>query len=260
MTMPNQRSALIAGDEWELGRELALRFAARGMRIALAGPEGGALDQVAADPACAPAIAAVAVADLADEAGATGAVARSRAALGAPIEVLVTLGGPETPHRRLWDIAPDEFDAAMGADLLAPFLLAKSVLPGMIERGHGRIVNIGSIDGHRGGEAQSARAAAKWALRGLTRSSAIEAGEHGITINLVSPGTLAGERAERNLADRARFRGRSVEQERADSLRRAARRQPGTVADVAEAVMFLISDGARHITGQELVVDGGAVV
>jgi len=260
VAMLNQRCALIAGANWELGRAVAAFFAAQGAAIAAVGPSKSELDGAVAAASARSQTGTVLVADTSDEAAVAASVIRARDAMGGRIDILVNLGGAEMPLRPIWDVTPDEYDAAMDGNLRGPFLLTKHVLPTMIARGGGRIVNIGAGAGHRGTEAQACYAGFKWSLRGLTRTVALEAGEHGVTVNLVSPGMIAGPAAERRFAERARLDGVALDEARAAAAHKPALRRLGTAEDVAQVVLFLVSDAARFVTGQEIVVDGGASV
>ncbi len=116
----------------------------------------------------------------------------------------------------------------------------------MIACRHGRIINIGGTYGLRGRANRTAYSAAKWGLRGLTKSAALEAGPFNITVNCVSPGVVEGPRlTEIGTEAAARL---------AESL---ALRRVTTPDDVARMVCFIAGEGGRQVTGQDLVVDGG---
>jgi 3-oxoacyl-[acyl-carrier protein] reductase len=136
----------------------------------------------------------------------------------------------------------------------------RAVMPGMIARGYGRIVNIGGTFGLRGRAGRAAYSASKWALRGLTKSAALEAGPHGITVNCVCPGMVEGERFDRVRTDMAARLRITPDQARDKMAEEYALRRISTDEDVAGAVMFLLSDHARQITGQDIAVDGGWVI
>jgi 3-oxoacyl-[acyl-carrier protein] reductase len=101
--------------------------------------------------------------------------------------------------------------------------------------------------------------AAKWGLRGLTRSVALEAGPFNITVNSVSPGAVIGERFRRTIADTAAARGVAPDAVMAERTAETALGRFPEASDVAEAVLFLVSDAARNITGQDLAVDAGTL-
>ncbi|WP_199434607.1 SDR family oxidoreductase [Qaidamihabitans albus] len=128
----------------------------------------------------------------------------------------------------------------------SPLLLAQAVIPGMKQRGHGRIVHIGSEVVELGAPYSSAYVAAKGAQLGLTRSWARELGEHGITVNLVAPGWIPTERHD-GVPD----------EEKAAYAAGVPAGHLGVAGDVAEAVAFLASRRAAFVTGQKLAVNGG---
>ena len=140
------------------------------------------------------------------------------------------------------------------------YLTMRAVLPGMIERQYGKIVNVGGTFGLRGQVGRMAYSASKWGLRGITKSTALEVGVHNINVNCVCPGMVDGPRFQRVCAERAEARGITLEQARAEHVSEYALRRVSTDIDVANAVLFMASDRARNITGQDLAVDGGWVI
>jgi 3-oxoacyl-[acyl-carrier protein] reductase len=133
-------------------------------------------------------------------------------------------------------------------------------MPIMIAQRYGKIVNVGGTFGLRGRAGRAAYSASKWGLRGLTKSAALEAGPHDININCVCPGMVEGQRFDGVSANMARREGISVEQAKARMAGEYALGRISTDQDVADAVLFLASDRARQITGQDLAVDGGWVI
>lgn len=130
---------------------------------------------------------------------------------------------------------------------LAPIVLTKYVVRGMMSDGAGRIVNVASIIGFTGYAGLAAYAATKASMLGFTRSLAREVGRLGITVNAVAPGFLATEMTH-GLTD----------EQRQQIVRRSALRRLAEVEDVADAVHYLLSDKARNITGTVLTLDAGA--
>jgi NAD(P)-dependent dehydrogenase (short-subunit alcohol dehydrogenase family) len=143
-----------------------------------------------------------------------------------------------------------EWDALMGLDLKAPWLLSRAALPGMLARGSGAIVNIGSLHALLTAEGAFPYGAAKAGLAGLTRSLALEAGPSGIRVNTVTPGWVLSERVERDLEREGLERRSRIEA--TQPLRRL-----GTPAEIAAVVLFIASDEASFVTGANWIVDGG---
>jgi len=132
------------------------------------------------------------------------------------------------------------------------------VLPGMIARRYGKIVNVGGTFGMRGRAGRMAYSASKWGLRGITKSFALEAGPHNVNVNCVAPGMVDAPRfREKVCADMARKHGIPLEEAMARHAADYALRRVSTDEDVAMACLFLASDASRQITGVDLPVDGG---
>ncbi len=129
----------------------------------------------------------------------------------------------------------------------------------MIAQRYGKIVNVSGTSGLRGYKYRTAYSSSKWALRGLTRTVALEAGPYNINVNALHPGIVAGDRMDKLCREKARKRGdgwtpERVYQEYVDEM---ALRRVTTAEDIANAVVFLASDDAKNMTGQSVTVDGG---
>jgi len=235
-----------AGSRDGIGFATAARLAEDGWAVVVTSTTGRIHDRVR-ELAAGGAAAAGAVADLVDPRGARAVAELARERFGG-IDALVNnagmgrLGAPEVvkPFARL---TPEEWRAGIDASLTTAVNATRAVLPGMLRRRAGRIVNVASVTGPLvASPGESPYAAAKAALVGLTRTLALELGPRGITVNAVAPGWIAT--AASTPAERA-----------------AARRTPlgraGTPAEVAHAIAFLVSAGASYVNGETLVVDGG---
>ena len=127
----------------------------------------------------------------------------------------------------------------------------------MIERRNGKIVNIGGSSGLRGYKNRAAYSSSKWAVRGLTRTIALDAGEHNVNVNVVCPGIVHTPRMDKLCEEKARVRGWTFDQVYAEYVAEMALKRVTECQDVADLVLFLASDESRNITGQEYTVDGG---
>ena len=205
--------------------------------------------------------AAVVACDITQESDVAAAMAVADAAFNGRIDFLVNVAGGSGPlGRPFWENTLPEFEQIMTLNVTGCFLTMRAVMPGMIARGYGRIVNVGGTFGLRGRAGRAAYSASKWGLRGLTKSAALEAGPHGITVNCVCPGMVEGERFDRVRADMAQRLGITPDDAKDKMAAEYALRRISTGDDVAGAILFLLGDHARQITGQDIAVDGGWVI
>lgn len=170
------------------------------------------------------------------------------ASLPRPAALLVNNAGI-TRDRTLQKMSDTEWHDVLDVNLTGAFNMIRAVAPGMVKQGFGRIVNVTSINGLRGKFGQANYSAAKAGLIGLTKTAARELGPRGITVNAVAPGMVL---TEMTLAAPAEARARAL----AESLLQKL----AEPEDVAQAVLFLLSDGARMITGTVLRVDAGQYI
>jgi NAD(P)-dependent dehydrogenase (short-subunit alcohol dehydrogenase family) len=199
------------------------------------------------------------VADATDARGLEAAVAGAEAA-GGPLDVLVAAAGITGPTAPLVELDPADWDATIRTNLTGVFLLCRAVMPGMLRRGSGSVVVVGSVTGKRPLLNRTAYAASKTGLIGLVRTLAHEVGPGGVRVNLVSPGPVAGERFDRVVRDQAHSRGVSEGDVRAEFSAPAALRRPVDPSEVAAAVAFLAGPASAGITGEDLNVAAGLVM
>ncbi|MGD9959156.1 3-hydroxybutyrate dehydrogenase [Nocardioides sp.] len=153
---------------------------------------------------------------------------------------------------------PEQFRRMHRLMLEAPFLLARRMLPGMYERGFGRIVHVSSVHGHRASPYKSAYVSAKHGLEGLSKVIALEGADKGVTSNTVCPGYVRTALVEGQLADQASAHDID-EDEVLDQvlLARTPVKRLVEPQEVAEMVTFLCGVGAQSITGSSFLLDGG---
>ncbi len=174
------------------------------------------------------------------------------------IDILVnTAGGTgpiETPAQ---DVEVQAFREILELNVLGTFIVCKYAIPSMIERRDGRIVNISGTSGLRGYINRAGYSSSKWAVRGLTRTLALELGPYGITVNAVCPNVTHGDRMTKIVNTKAATLGVTPEEVYADFASQTALGRFIDSVDIAAAVSFLVSNGARNITGHDIVVDAG---
>jgi 3-oxoacyl-[acyl-carrier protein] reductase len=183
---------------------------------------------------------------------------RADAVFAGAVDVLVNVAGTTGPiETPVWDIEPEDFREVVDINLVGTFLPIKFIVPLMIKRRSGKIVNIGGTSGLRGYRYRAAYSSSKWAIRGLTRTVALDVGQYGINCNVVCPGIVQTPRMDKLCQEKARVRGWTVEQVYQEYVDEMALRSVTTPEDVATTVLFMSTNDSRNITGQELAVDGG---
>jgi 3-oxoacyl-[acyl-carrier protein] reductase len=252
------KNAVLTGGAKGMGAAITETLAREGADVFLAARDLGALEEVADRVRATGRRAASCACDVVDETAVADMVARARAFFEGRIDILVNIVGITGPiETPVQDIAPAAFNEVLETNVGGLFLPIKFVIPAMIERRAGKIVNIGGAAGLRGYKNRAAYSASKWGVRGLTRTIALEVGKYNINCNTVCPGIVRTPRLEKLCREKARARGWTREQVYDEYLRDMALGRMTEPQDVANAVLFLASDEARNITGQELVVDGG---
>jgi NAD(P)-dependent dehydrogenase (short-subunit alcohol dehydrogenase family) len=254
-----RRNALVTGAGYGIGREIALALGAAGAHVVLAARSIDALEATASGIKAAGGHATVIPTDVGDPDQVSGLAERVHAELGA-LDILVSNSGIAGPTAELWRIEPEEWEATFRVNVTGTYLVCRAFLPAMIERHEGSIVAIGSATGKRPMAGRTPYAASKLALVGLVRTLAWEVGPHGLRVNLISPGPTEGERIQKVMERQAAAAGTSLEEARPKLTSGSPLRRFTLASEVADAVLFLASDRARAITGQDLNVSSGWVM
>jgi 2-hydroxycyclohexanecarboxyl-CoA dehydrogenase len=231
------RTVLVTGASRGIGRSIALRFAEEGAHVAVVARSAEALQETAKRVEELGGKSLAIPADITSPGAAEECVAAAEKAFG-PVDVLVNNAGMFI-WRPFLKLSPEDWDRVLATNLTAAAAFCRAVLPGMVERRRGRIVNVASIHGMRGDANVAAQSAAKFGLIGLTQSLAREFRTCNVAVNAVSPGTVENKKDE------------------GDALHTEPLAEKLWPRDVARAVLFLASDDAAGITGAVLEVLGG---
>jgi len=244
------RTALVTGAASGIGQETALLFAGEGARLVLVDRDAdGLVATVAAIEAAGGAAVSVA-GDVGDPALASAAMAAVPAGW-APPTILMTAAGFSVGGTVL-TTDPADWDAVMRVHVGGTWLFARAAIPAMQAAGGGSIITVASQLALAGGRGNSAYIAAKGAILSLTRTMALDFAADRIRVNAIAPGAIDTPMLRRSFA-------RHADPAAAEdaSVRRHALQRLGTPREVAEAALYLASDGAGFTTGTTLVVDGG---
>jgi NAD(P)-dependent dehydrogenase (short-subunit alcohol dehydrogenase family) len=172
------------------------------------------------------------------------------------LDVLVNNAGIGGPTRALHELDPADWDAVLRVNLTGTFDVTRQAIPHLIAAGGGTILNMSSAAGRFGYPNRSPYSATKWALVGLTKTLSMELGGHGIRVNAIAPGAVAGERAERVFAGRAQVSGRSIDEEKVLGMAGQSLKALVDPADIGQLAVFLASPAGRSISGQVIPIDG----
>ena len=252
--------AIVTGAAKGIGGVVTEHLARDGAHIAFIGRDEQALTEHAAlvDEKYPGRRSLVRACDVTNEDDVAAMVEEVAAHLGS-VDILVnTAGGTGPIETPAHEYPVEEFRAILDLNVIGTFLPSKHALRQMIAQGRGgRIVNIAGTSGLRGYRNRSGYSSSKWAVRGLTRTLALEAGPHDITVNDVCPNVTHGGRMDKIVATKAERTGRRPEEVYADFASQTALGRFVEEEDIAAAIDFLVSDGAKNITGHDIPVDAG---
>jgi NAD(P)-dependent dehydrogenase (short-subunit alcohol dehydrogenase family) len=252
------RVVIVTGPSKGLGPAITLAFAREGCHLVLAGRDVEAIDAIVMKAEGLGVQALPVRCDVTVPAETDRMAERAVQQFGR-IDALINVASDTGPiGDATWNTSPAEFEHTMQVNLLGCFNTMRAVLPRMIARRYGKIINVGGSYGMRGRAGRMAYSASKWGLRGVTKSAALEAGPHNINVNFVAPGMVDDERFRNKWVPEAMTQfGLNEHQAEAHHAQEYALRRISTDLDVANACLFLASDISRQITGVDLPVDGG---
>ncbi len=242
------RTAIVTGSGQNLGRGIALAFAAAGANVVINGRRNRDIIEAVADEARALGVEAMThLADVSDPAQVQEMVDATVARFGSA-DIAVSNAGIR-PHQAFLDISLEDWDRVLHTNLFAAFYMARSILPHMMKTGWGRLIHISGQDGFIGKTNRAHNIVCKAGIHGLTKALALEFGPSGVTVNTVAPGVIQTTRDPKNYPDHeAKFEARR----QVMPVRRL-----GEVEDIANACLYLVGESGRYVTGQAIHVNGG---
>lgn len=252
------RVAVVTGGGRGIGAEVARRLAREGAAVAVAARSEEEIGALAGELRGSGVRAVGVPCDVTDE-GSVAALAREVEAQLGPADVLVNNAGiaSSAPLAR---ITLQEWNRIFTVNATGTFLCTRAFLPGMMERGRGRVVNVASIAGVTGARYIAAYAASKHAVVGLTRSAATEAASHGVTVNAVCPGYVDTAMTDESVARIVEKTGLDPGEVRSRLAKANPQGRLLEAGEVASLVVYLCGPEAGGINGQALVLDGGGIL
>jgi 3-oxoacyl-[acyl-carrier protein] reductase len=245
------RTALITGSGQNIGKAIALAYARQGANVVLNGHRNqAAIDAVAAEARELGVGTLAVLADVGDPAAVQSMVDQATKVFGS-VDISVSNASLRL-HTPFLDISLEEWHRIINSNLSASFYLARAVIPGMKQRGWGRIIHISGRDGFMPIPNRVHNITCKAGVYAMAKALALEFGPHGITANTVSPGLID---TTRDWTQYPQFRNGYGERIKEIPVRRA-----GHVDEIAAACAYLASDAAGFVTGQVIHVNGGDVM
>ncbi|HEY1328012.1 MAG TPA: SDR family NAD(P)-dependent oxidoreductase [Casimicrobiaceae bacterium] len=248
------RVAIVTGGAAGIGAAIARAFAAEGARVVIADRDEDNASETAASLPDATAIGT----DVTHEDDVRALVAATLGRFGS-VDILVNNAGIMRKGY-VKDMPLELWQQVLDVNLTGTFLCSKAVLPAMIERRRGRIINIASIAGKIGEPTASAYSAAKFGVIGFTRALAHEVARHDILVNAICPGPIATALGEQGWREGAEVEGVALDRVMARVNARSPLGRLGTVDSVARMALFVASDDCDFTTGAAFNVDGGIVM
>jgi NAD(P)-dependent dehydrogenase (short-subunit alcohol dehydrogenase family) len=235
MTDLSGRTAVVTGGGSGLGTAIARSLHAAGAHVVVVGRDAAKLDRVAAD------LGSRARGISCDVSDPASVDALREQLAGTDVSILVNNAGIPGPVAALTDIDVADWDEVFAVNVRGTFLLCKALLPGMVERGDGDVINVASVSGKRPLAHRTPYCASKMAVIGLTSTLAFEVGPAGVRVNSLSPGPVQGPRMERNFRLEAERSGTSIDDAEQAFVSRAALGRMVTEDEVGAAVIAMLA-------------------
>ena len=268
LTIPGEAAAITAAGSG-IGRQIARQLAEAGVDVAVNDVDSEALADAQADLAdCAGEVVTV-EGDAADPEDMERFVERAVEAFGG-LDILVNNVGIAGPTKPCEDITHEEFMGTLEVNLGGQFNATRAAIPHLVDDGNGeaegsdgargRVVNLASQSGKRPLRDRTPYTTAKMGVVGFTRTLAVELADRGVTVNAVCPGSVAGPRLDAVIEGQAESQGRSFEAVEAEFRASSPMDSFVEAGDVADTVLFLCSDRAERVTGQDVNVTAGVTM
>jgi NAD(P)-dependent dehydrogenase (short-subunit alcohol dehydrogenase family) len=248
------RTAIITGGGGGIGRAVSLALARAGAQLLVVDLNREAAQTTAELVQAVGGQAQVAVADVSRSGDVAAYVAQAVSAWDR-IDIFINNAAWQGPVLPLVDYPEDDFDRVMAINVRGVFLGMRHVLPVMLQRRSGAVINTGSLGSYIGTRSLAPYTASKHAVLGLTRATALEVARKGIRINAVCPGPVDTELLRAIEAEQAPGGTEQLRQQRTASIPDGRYAQP---EEVANLMVYLVSDQASHITGQGIQINGGS--
>ncbi len=244
MAVVENKIAIVTGGGGGIGGAIAARFALEGAKLAVADIDAAAAKARVAKLRDKGAEGIAVTADVTDKKSVHAMVGAALDRWGR-IDILVNVAGG-ADRKPVIEMTAADWDHIVDMNLKSAFLCSQAVLPAMLEQKYGKIVNISSIYGFTGNATRSSYAAAKAGVAAFTKSLALEVVHQGINVNAVAPGRVETERVRSHYSDEAW----------AAAVAQIPMGRTGTPEEIASAVLFLVTDENKYITGQTIHING----
>jgi NAD(P)-dependent dehydrogenase (short-subunit alcohol dehydrogenase family) len=250
ISLPGKRVVVTAGANG-IGLEIARAFVAAGSKVLVCDIQRESIERLAESL---PEVHSC-IADVSREEDVASMFELADQKLGG-LDVLVNNAGIAGPTGGIETLSLADWERTLAVNLTGQFLCIRQAVPRLRKGSNPSILNLSSVAGHLGMPGRSPYSASKWGVVGLTKTLAIELGSSGIRVNAILPGAVDGPRIQAVIAAKAKALGRPVEELTRTYTAQAALGRMVTARDIANMALFVASDLAVNITGQELVVDG----